>query len=166
MRTNKQADYNTENGDEFCAMLEEISLVTDLHISNERIAEIRRATAADPLLQKVREYVENGWSTSRLYLPSDVVSYHSVQSEISYQDGLVLKSRRIVVPQVLREDMTKRLHSSHLGVEGCLRRAKEILFWPKMSSQMRECPCQMFDMPNKARNHSSLMKRQHCHCRR
>ena len=58
--TNEQADCSTEDGDKFCAMLEEISLVADLLISNERIAEIRRATVADPVLQKVREYVENG----------------------------------------------------------------------------------------------------------
>ena len=83
------------------------------------------------MLQKVREYVENGWSTSRLHLPSDVVPYHSIQSEISYQDGLLFKSGRIVVPEVLQEDMLKRLHSSHLGIEGCLRRAREILYWPK-----------------------------------
>ena len=48
--TNEQADCSTEDGDEFCAMLEEISLVADLPISNERIAEIRRATVADPVL--------------------------------------------------------------------------------------------------------------------
>ena len=46
--TNEQADGSTEDGDEFCAMLEEISLVVDLPISNERIAEIKRATVADP----------------------------------------------------------------------------------------------------------------------
>jgi hypothetical protein len=100
--------------------------------------ELRRATAADPVLQKVREYVEKGWSTSKQYLPPDVVPYYSPQSEISYQNGLLFKSGRIVVPQTLREDMTKRLHSSHLGVEGCLRRAREILYWPKISSQVKE----------------------------
>ena len=103
-------------------MLEEISLVADLPISNERIGEIRRATVADPVLQKAREYVENCWSTLRLHLPSGVVPYHSIQSEISYQDGLLFKSGRIVVPEVSQEDLLKRLHSFHLGIEGSLRR--------------------------------------------
>ena len=67
-----------------------------------------------------------------------LVLFLSIQSEISYQDGLLFKSGRIVVPDVLQEDMLKRLHSSHLGIEGSLRRAREILYWPKMSSQMRE----------------------------
>ena len=52
--SNEQADSNIENRNEFCAMPEEISLVADLPISNERIPEIRRATAADSVLQKVR----------------------------------------------------------------------------------------------------------------
>ena len=131
-----QVDHNA--GNEFCAQLEETNLVADLPISNERLNELRRATAADPVLQKVREYVEKGWPTSKQYLPPDVVPYYSLQSEISYQNGLLFKSGRIIVPQTLREDMTKRLHSSHLGIEGCLRRAREILYWPKMSSQVKE----------------------------
>ena len=56
--SNEQADSNIENRNEFCAFPEEISLVADLPISNERIPEIRRATAADSVLQKVRECVE------------------------------------------------------------------------------------------------------------
>ena len=148
-------------------MLEEISLVADLPISNERIGEIGRATVADPVLQKAREYVENGWSTLRLHLPSGVVPHHSIQSEISYQDGLLFKSGRIVVPEVLQEDLLKRLHSSHLGIEGSLRRAREILYWPKMSCQMRElvsrCSICNTYQPKQSKELSSLMKRQHCH---
>ena len=30
-----------------------------------------------------------------------------------------------------------RLHSSHLGVEGCLRRARECVYWPGMSEQIK-----------------------------
>jgi hypothetical protein len=90
------------------------------------------------VFEKVREYVEKGWSTSKQYIPPDVIPYYSLQSEISYQNGLLFKSGRIVVPQAFQDDMTKRLHSPHLGVEGCLRRAREILYCPKMSSQVKE----------------------------
>jgi len=31
-----------------------------------------------------------------------------------------------------------RIHSSHLGREGCLRRARECLFWPNMSSELKD----------------------------
>ncbi len=129
-----------DNGDETetCAKLEEINLVADLPISDDRLKELRDATADDPVLQQVREYVEKGWPTSKQYILPDVVLYYSFQSEISYQNGLIFKSERIGVPHALRDDMKKRLHSSHLGVEGYLKRAREILYWPKMSSQVKE----------------------------
>ncbi|XP_048589452.1 uncharacterized protein LOC116620672 [Nematostella vectensis] len=34
--------------------------------------------------------------------------------------------------------MKERLHSSHIGVNGCLRRARECLFWPGMTSEIKE----------------------------
>ena len=34
--------------------------------------------------------------------------------------------------------MIERIHSSHLGIEGCLRRAREILYWPSMNAEVKE----------------------------
>ncbi|XP_014674912.1 PREDICTED: uncharacterized protein K02A2.6-like [Priapulus caudatus] len=34
--------------------------------------------------------------------------------------------------------MLDRIHSSHLGVEKCQRRARDILFWPSMNDQIKE----------------------------
>jgi predicted Fe-S protein YdhL (DUF1289 family) len=34
--------------------------------------------------------------------------------------------------------MIKRIHSYHIGVEGCLRRARESLYWPGMNSQVKD----------------------------
>ena len=59
------------------------------------------------MFEKVREYVEKGWSTSKQYIPPDVIPYYS--REILYQNGFLFKSGRIVGQ--LYENMTKRLHS-------------------------------------------------------
>lgn len=124
--------------DEFSIHLEDINLVAGLPIADERLNDLRRATAADQILQKIRDYVENGWPTSRQYIPPNVHPYYSFRNELSYQQSLIFKSGRIVVPQSLQEDLTRRLHSSHLGVEGCIRRARESLYWPGMSTQVKD----------------------------
>lgn len=103
--------------------LEEINLVAELSISEERLDNLMRAAVMDQTLQKIRDYDENGWPTTRQYIPSDVLPYHSFRNEISYQHGLIFKFGRILVPQALQDDLMKQLHSSHLGLEGCLRRA-------------------------------------------
>jgi len=62
-----------------------------------------------------------------------------MRDELSVQDGIIFRGERLVVPQALRSDMKRRLHSSHLGIDGCLRRARECIFWPGMSAEIKEC---------------------------
>lgn len=38
----------------------------------------------------------------------------------------------------MRADIMSRTHSSHLGIESCLRKASDSIFWPDMSSEMKE----------------------------
>ena len=35
-----------------------------------------------------------------------------------------------MVPTSMRQDMMKLIHASHLGIEKCKRRARDVLFWP------------------------------------
>ena len=37
--------------------------------------------------------------------------------------------------------MLNQLHSSHIGIGGCVRRAREILCWPRMSTGIRVSHC-------------------------
>ena len=34
--------------------------------------------------------------------------------------------------------MLTQLQSSHIGIEGCVRCAREILYWPRMSAEIRD----------------------------
>ena len=38
----------------------------------------------------------------------------------------------------MRSKMKERLHSSHIGVNGCLRRARECMYWPGMTAEVKE----------------------------
>ena len=38
----------------------------------------------------------------------------------------------------LRPLMKQKIHSSHMGVESCLRRARDCIYWPGMSSEIRQ----------------------------
>ena len=64
--------------------------------------------------------------------------YFDVRDELTVQHGLIFKGERVVIPTSLRLDMIKRIHSSRIGVEGCLRRARESLHWPGMNSQVKD----------------------------
>ena len=71
-------------------------------------------------------------------------------SWLSIYDGLVFKGKRLVVPQGLRAEIKKDIRASHAGVDGCLRRARESVYWLGMNSELRHwistCePCRLIE---------------------
>ncbi|KAK3717088.1 hypothetical protein QZH41_008699, partial [Actinostola sp. cb2023] len=51
---------------------------------------------------------------------------------------LVFKGERLLIPKQMRTKMKERLHSSHIGLNGCLRRVRELMYWPGMMSEKKE----------------------------
>ena len=70
-------------------------------------------------------------------MPDLVRPYFNYRDELHAEDGLVFKGSRIIVPKSLRRKMLEITHQGHVGLEGCLRRMREALFWPGMTSEMK-----------------------------
>ncbi|XP_031560474.1 uncharacterized protein K02A2.6-like, partial [Actinia tenebrosa] len=68
-----------------------------------------------------------------------VAPYHSYRDELSVYDGLVFRGERLLTPKSMRQTMKQQLHSSHIRVNACLRRVGECLFWPGMTSGIKQC---------------------------
>lgn len=117
----------------------------DLQVNNltltgfeaDRLDRIRGATAKDDVLQNLSKVILAGWPDSRQDVQSMVLPYFSYRDELTVQDGVVFRGERIVVPTSLRGDMKQRVHAGHLGINSCLRRAKDLLFWPQMTADIR-----------------------------
>ena len=54
------------------------------------------------------------------------------------ENGIILKGEAMYIPEVLRPQMLKRLHSAHLGLESRLRRARDKIFWIGMKQQIKQ----------------------------
>ena len=126
---NNKEDIETE--------VETVNMIDHLPISAERLNAIRLATKEDTKLQKLINVILSGWPKNKKDIPADIHHYYSFQEELSYQDGIVFRGERAVIPDVLRADITSRIHSSHLGVEGCLRRARDCVYWQGMNEQVK-----------------------------
>ena len=71
-----------------------------------------------------------GWLDSKEQTPAMIQEYWNFCEEITIQDGILYKGLHMIIPVSLREDMLKKLHSSHVGTEACIRKASDSLFWP------------------------------------
>ena len=68
----------------------------------------------------------------------NVGKYFPFRDELTLQNGIIFKGERIVIPSSLRSDMMAKIHASHIGIQGCLRRAREVLDWPGMNKEIEE----------------------------
>ena len=57
-----------------------------------------------------------------------------------------------LVPDSMRAEMLQAIHQGHFGSEACKRRAREVLFWPKMSRDI-EVEVKKCEVCNAHRNH-------------
>lgn len=69
-------------------------------------------------------------------MPDSVKPYFPFRDELSLQNGLIFKGERLVIPLKLVPTMLHKIHSSHIGIQGCLRRARESLYWPGMNNDI------------------------------
>ena len=118
--------------------LEFVHMVNYLPISDERINEIRAETRKDHSLQCLSEIILKGWPEEKKFAPELTHPYFDMRDELTLQDGLIFKANAVVIPNSLRVDMKARIHSSHLGTELCLRRARECIYWPGMSAEIKQ----------------------------
>lgn len=54
-----------------------------------------------------------------------------------YND-LVCMNNKIVIPTSLRKEILQRIHVNHMGIEKSKLKAREIFYWPGMSSKIEE----------------------------
>ena len=107
-------------------------------MSPRRLQEPRDATASDCVLQKLIQVTLGGWPSQKSDTDLDVRAYYNVRHELAVQNGLVFKDNRIVVPTSVRKDIIATVHRSHQGIQGCIRRAKDAVYWPLMNQQITD----------------------------
>ena len=116
----------------------EIDMTEGLSVSPRRLQELRDATANDSVLQKLIQVTLGGWPSQKSDTELDVRAYYNVHHEVTVQNGLVFKDNRIVVPNSVRKDIIATVHRSHQGIQGCIRRAKDAVYWPLMTQQITD----------------------------
>nr|XP_002738307.1 PREDICTED: uncharacterized protein K02A2.6-like [Saccoglossus kowalevskii] len=118
--------------------IETVNMLDYLPIAEPRKDDIRQHTESDESLQMLSKVIQTGFPENKAQLTAQITPYFHIRDELSTQNGVIFKGERAVVPRSLRDDMLKRIHSSHIGIEGCLRRAKESLYWPNMSAEIKD----------------------------
>ncbi|CAB3983185.1 retrotransposon-like family member retr-1 [Paramuricea clavata] len=112
------------------------AVLSNLQISDRRIQNIKFETGRDVQLQLLKWTILNGWPETRKQCNTLIIEYWNFREELSVADEVTLKGGKIIIPKVLRTEILGVLHTRHMGIEKCLKRARATLFWPKLSSDI------------------------------
>jgi len=115
-----------------------VSAVKLLPMTDERLEQLRNSTCDDGVLQQLKEVIQTGWPEEKQQPPAVLAPYFKFRDETSIYNGLVFKGEQLLIPKLMHMKMKERIHSSHISVNGCLRRARECIYWPGMTAELKE----------------------------
>ena len=108
---------------------ESINMSSSLSAPKDTLASIQQATASDKDLKQLRIVTQDGWPETQDNLPQHLKQYFPFWEELTFQNGPIFKGQCLVILKCLQQDMQARIHSSHTGMQGCLRWACETIYW-------------------------------------
>ena len=117
---------------------EMVNVLKILPVPEEMHDGILKHTSEEELLQPLKAVILTEWPAEKKDLPVVLNPYYSYRDELSVYDWLIFRGERLVIPKALRYQTMKQIHSSHIGIIGSLRRAREYLFWPGMDAEIKE----------------------------
>ncbi|UYV64627.1 K02A2.6-like [Cordylochernes scorpioides] len=107
------------------------------------------AQQEDTTLKAVFNYLEQGWSDKKK-MSQDLLSYWHVKDELGVQNGLLMRSCRLVIPASMKLKILDKLHAGHFGITKTRLRARETVWWPGISEEIAETVrrCSVFTSSN------------------
>eukprot|EP00057_Strongylocentrotus_purpuratus_P010216 XP_011664690.1 PREDICTED: uncharacterized protein K02A2.6-like [Strongylocentrotus purpuratus] len=118
--------------------VESIHMLEDIAVSQKTLALIRIETQQDESLQAVKGLILEGWPEDKSRLPPGTSPYFDIRDELTYDEGIIFRGQRCVIPVKVRPRVKQRLHSAHTGIQATLARARECVFWPGMTSDLTD----------------------------
>ena len=119
-----QRDHNTD--DRILALLE------DPHLTR-----LKTEANQDPQYQQLLIATQHGFPSDKRRLDGTLGPFFAIRHDLWTADGIVMYGSRVVVPARLRQEVLHELHSSHQGQDRTLRRARQVVYWPSITNDIR-----------------------------
>ena len=99
---------------------------------------VRESTVQDEQLIRLKGYINTGFPCDKKNLPTYLHDFWPHREMLSIKSGLITCQTRIIVPREMRLEMFQYIYESHQGKEHCLLRAKNTVFWPKITYDIQQ----------------------------
>ena len=116
-----------------------VNLITSyIPVSSTEIDLIHEETSKDPMLTLLKHYIHMEWPSECRMLQQELHTYWNYWEDLSLENGLITKGARLLIPSTLRRKVIEQIHDGHQGIEKCMLKAREAVFWPGISNDIHE----------------------------
>ncbi|XP_049513828.1 uncharacterized protein K02A2.6-like [Dermacentor silvarum] len=116
----------------------QVNVLEFVSASEARLKSILEATNNDTVLSQLREYALTSWPDNKHEVPEVIRPYWPYQEEIHAQDGLLFRSNKVIIPSSIKAEILALLHVAHPGADKMKARARSVMFWPCMASDIEQ----------------------------
>ena len=113
-------------------------IMSNTPVSSTEIELICEETSKDPTLTLLRHYIHMGWPIDHRMLPQELHMFWNYREDLSMENGLITKGARLLIPSTLRRKVLEQIHDGHLGIEEHMLKARDSVFWPGISNDIRK----------------------------
>ena len=106
-------------------------------MEDAHIVQVRDAGQKDDTYRKLKECISSGFPARRENLPLTLRPYWQIKDDLAIVDDIILFGQRMVIPLAMRKQVMKALHVSHQGQVRTLRRARQTVYWPNITQDIR-----------------------------
>ena len=121
-----QAHQDPTAGDQILALSE------DPHV-----ARLKEKANRDPHYRQLWEAIEHGFPADKRRIGDALGPFFAIRHDLWIADELIMYGSRVVIPAMLRKDVLRQLHASHKGQDRTLRRARQVVYWPSITNDIR-----------------------------
>ena len=102
---------------------------------SNKLQHLRESTLQDEQLTQLKGYIT---TCDKKNLLTDLYEFWPHKEMLSIESALITCRTRIIVPREMRPEMLQYIHEGHQGKEHCLLRAKNTVFWPKITYDIQQ----------------------------
>ena len=136
--TLSRAYLTAENSTKYCEELETVNMMQAVDLEDDILNMIKQQSRNDADMVELQGIILKGWPDSKVDVSSCLTSYYHIRDELSTENHIIYRGDRVVIPKKGRREMLEMIHEGHEGIEASLRRARELIYWPGMTAQVKD----------------------------
>ena len=109
----------------------EVLAMWTIHPYNQ-LPRVKEETAKSSTMQDLIKFINQGWPQSKHNLSKSLQPFWNFRDELIYDNGVIFKGVKLVIPSSLTNDLINKIHIGHQGIQSCYNRARETMYWPNM----------------------------------